>query len=59
MKGHEYKKQEHECNMKEINATSKWTGRTEGCPGMVVWTSVGGSFLCAGAVFYDSGTSVG
>ena len=23
MKGHEYKKQEHECNMKEINATSK------------------------------------
>ena len=23
MKGHEYKKQEHECKMKEINA--KWT----------------------------------
>ena len=34
------------------------TGRTEGCPGMVVWTSVGSSFLCAGAVFYDSGTPV-
>ena len=34
------------------------TGRTEGCPGMVVWTSVGGSFLCASAVFYDSGTCV-
>ena len=25
---------------------------------MVVWTSVGSSFLCTGAVFFDSGTSV-
>jgi hypothetical protein len=39
--------------------SGKLTGRTEGCPGKVVWTSVGSSFLCAGAVFYDSGTSVG
>ena len=34
--------------------SSKCTGRTEGCPGMVVWTSVGSSFLCTGAVFFDS-----
>ena len=34
------------------------SGRTEGCPGMVVSTSVGSSFLCTGAVFFDSGTSV-
>ena len=43
----------------EIIPSGTLTGRTEGCPGMVVWTSVGGSFLCAGAVFYDSGESVG
>ena len=57
--------QNYQCKMKGLAPrycntvpSGNLTGRTEGCPGMVVWTSVGSSFLCTGAVFFDSGTSV-